>query len=420
VKVQVNPAKQVAAVVTDPADTDEFAETVGEISVKFTLTEAYEDSTIYAFLVPLDEASSNLVVSKAFTQGISIKSGDTESTGVARLELLDGTDLSQPLTYSIVLRTARTWNSGETIGTYESKDLELFVNNVKPSVLAVNMTGSAPVTVSGGTFAGKASMGLNKIFTLEADDIEADLTNAVTSVWTFSDPNGYAVTKTITAPLEDISLTNVFEVAGTYTCTVKLQDKDMSKRDFGPVFEFNVVVLDAPSIQIEFPNSSTFHETEADKGQSYFYVELSTPATKPIEVELECVRIAVPSDEVFTGCENESSTSECLTYKAESIRTFSELTVVVLVSSSLFSHVLHSINSPLAFFPKVIRSLFDVFVFKKLVVVEEDSAGFVVAERNSGEEHEHLIVVHKIILSALVPPRIFKIEIEVTDVVEVV
>jgi len=290
ISVQVNPAKQVSAVVEDPNDSGEYKETE-ELIVRFKLTEAYEDSTLYAFLVPMDAASSNLVVCKAFETGIAIISGDTYSSGTAKIQLLDGSDDTLPLSYSIVLRTEKTWDAGDTIGTYESKDLEVYINNVAPTVAAVKMSGSAPVTVSGGKFYGKAYVGLNKIFTLTADDVEADLTNDVTSVWTFSDPNGNAVTRTITGPIGDIVLTNVFEVVGTYSCTVKLQDKDMSSKKYGESFSFQVEVINTPSLSIVFPNSNTFGEAEADKGTSYFYVNLSTPVAKQIDVEIECTQV---------------------------------------------------------------------------------------------------------------------------------
>ena len=291
ISVQVNPAKQVYAVVEDPNDSGGYDETDEELTVRFNLTEAYEDSTLYAFLVPQDAASSNLVVCKAFETGVTIESGATESTGTAKIQLLDGTEETLPLTYSIVLRTAKTWDSGDTIGTYESKDLEVYINNVAPTVAAVNMSGSASVTVSGGKFYGKAYVGLNKIFTLEANDANADLTNDVTSVWAICDPNGYAFRMNMTGPIDDIVLTNVFEAAGVYTCTVRLQDKDMDKKKWGETFSFQVEVLNTPSLSIVFPNSNTFGETEADKGTSYFYVDLSTPATKQIDVEIECTQV---------------------------------------------------------------------------------------------------------------------------------
>ena len=291
ITVQVNPAKQVSAVVEDPNDSGEYNETEEELTVRFKLTEAYEDSTLYAFLVPMDTVSSNLVVCKAFDTGIAIRSGDTESTGTAKIQLLDGTEETLPLTYSIVLRTEKTWDKGETIATYESKDLEIYINNVPPAVVAVNMSGSAPVSVNGGKFGGKASMGLNKIFTLDVEDVEADLEAPVTSVWTFSDPNGNAVTHTVVAPIDDIALTNVFEAAGVYTCTVKLQDKDMGKKKYGEVFTFLVEVLNTPSLSIVFPNSNTYNETDADKGLSYFWVDLSTPASKQIAVDITCTRV---------------------------------------------------------------------------------------------------------------------------------
>lgn len=286
VTVQVNEAKQVTAVVEDPDDSLNYDEDVEELSIRFKLTEGYEDGTLYAFLVPLDEASSNLVTCKQFTQGVAIRSGDTESAGVARMIILDGNDETQPLTYGIMLRTRNTLTTGELIGTYESKDLEIFINNKAPAVTEVKMSGSAPVTVNGDTFRGKASLGLNKIFTIEADDVEADLTANVISEWTFSDPNGNAVTRTVTAPLDDIVLTNVFEVAGTYDCTVKLRDKDMSASDFrkAAAFTFHVTVLDTPSVNIVFPESDTFNETDVLNRKGFFYIELSTAATKELDV----------------------------------------------------------------------------------------------------------------------------------------
>ncbi|MBP3405631.1 MAG: leucine-rich repeat protein [Kiritimatiellae bacterium] len=293
ISVQVNPAKQVSAVVETPYDSWVYNETDEELSVRFKLSDAYEYSTLYAFLVPQDAASSNLVVCKAFETGVTIESGATVSTGTAKIQLLDGTEETLPLIYSIVLRTAKTWDSGETIGTYESKDLEVYINNVAPTVAAVNMSGSAPVTVSGGKFYGKAYVGLNKIFTLEANDAKADLEASVTSKWTFSDPNGNAFTMNMTGLLPEIVLTNQFEVAGTYHCTVKLRDKDMRDREFVMLdpFEFKLIVSEKPTVLIKFPNTNTFNETDADKGQSYFDVELSAPASKPIEVALECTRV---------------------------------------------------------------------------------------------------------------------------------
>lgn len=297
ITVQVNEAKQVSAVVEDPDDSNEYDEDAEELTIRFKLTEGYDDSTLYAFLVPQDEASSNLVVCKAFTQGIAIKSGDTESTGTAKMTILDGNDDTQPLAYSILLRTAKTLTSGETISTYESKDLEIYINNKAPVVTEVNMSGSAPLTVNGGTFGGKASLGLNKIFSLAAEDVEADLTNDVTSVWTFSDPNGNATTRTVKAPLDDILLTNVFEVAGTYDCTVKLQDKDMGSKKYGPTFTFHVTVLNTPSVEVVFPESDTYHERDVLDRKGYFYVDLSTASTKPIDIELTCTRVG--ADGIF-------------------------------------------------------------------------------------------------------------------------
>ena len=302
VGVQVNEAKQVSAVVEDPDNSLNYDEDEEELTIRFYLTEGFEDGNLYAFLVPLDEASSNLVTCKQFTQGVAIQSGNTNSTGVARMTILDGNDDTQPLQYEIILRTGRTLTTGELVATYESKNFEVFINNKAPVVTEVNMSGSAPVTKDGDTFKGKASLGLNKIFSLVAEDVEVDLTNDVTSVWTFSDPNGNAVTRTVKAPLEEIVLTNVFEVAGTYDCTVKLQDKDMGSKRYGPTFSFHVVVLDTPSVEIAFPESDTYNEMDVINRKGFFYVDLSTAATKPLDVEIACTQVG--ADGIFTIATN--------------------------------------------------------------------------------------------------------------------
>ena len=306
VSVQVNAAKQVFAVVESPDDSLRYTEDAEELTIRFKLTEAYDDQTLYAFLIPQDEASSNLVVCKQFTQGVAISAGDTNSTGVALMTLLDGNDQTMPLVYEIMLRTGKTLTTGEIVGTYESKNLEIYISNKAPVVSAVNMSGSAPVTVNNGTFKGKASMGLNKIFTLDAADVEADLTNDVIAVWTFSDPNGNAVTVTSDpAPLAEIVLTNVFEVAGTYDCSVKLHDKDMGVSKYGPQFDFHVIVLDTPTVQITYPNSEQYSELSVLNRTGFFYVELSTPCTKPLDVDLVCTRVG--ADGLFVLSTNQVS-----------------------------------------------------------------------------------------------------------------
>ena len=307
IAVKADPAKQVLATVEMPNDSLNYDEDTGELSIRFHLTKPDEESrTLYAFLVPQDEASSNLVVCKQFTQGVAISSESTESTGVARMTILDGNDQTMPLVYEIMLRTGKTLTTGEIEGTYESKNLEIYINNKAPVVSAVNMSGSAPVTANNGTFKGKASIGLNKIFTLEAADVEADLTNDVIAVWTFSDPNGNAVNITSDpAPITKIVLTNVFEAAGTYDCTVKLRDKDMGITEYGPTFSFHVVVLDTPTVQITYPNSEQYSEMSVLNRTGFFYVDLSTPCTKPLDVDIVCTRVG--ADGLFVLSTNQVS-----------------------------------------------------------------------------------------------------------------
>ena len=297
--IKVNDANQAFAVVEGAEDEVEFDEIDEEgyetvLNISFKLNNPHTD-TIYAFLVPLDEASSNKVECKAFTTGIAIRGGETESVQSVPMTILDGSDDTLPLSFAIELRHGKTLSSDLFEGVYECKDLDLFINNVAPVVNAVEMSGSLPVYKSGDTFTGKASIGLQKVFTLDVIDSMEDWSGNAKAVWTFADPNGFAGTpKTYEGPLCDICVTNQFTVAGTYTCTVKVQDKDMlSGRKYSEVFEFKVVVDPRPSIQIEFPNSNTFNEDEADKGTSFFNVKLSTPATKQVVVKLDCKQVGL-------------------------------------------------------------------------------------------------------------------------------
>ena len=300
ITVQVDDAKQAYAVVEGFEDVIEFGEIDEEgyenvLDVRFHLNVPHED-TVYAFLVPLDEASSNkveFVSGKGKEIGIAIPGGTTNSVQTATLRLLDGCDETLPISYRIELRTLKYPDSELFEGAYECKDLELYVNNVYPVINSVGMSGSLDVSENGGTFSGRASIGLQKVFTLDVIDSEADWLGNAHAVWTFADPNGFVGAPVeYDGPLCDVCVTNIFTVPGTYTCNVKLQDKDMlGGRRYSESFEFKVMVNDTPSVLIEFPNSNTFLETDAEKGTGYFDVKLSMPATKPVVVELDCTQV---------------------------------------------------------------------------------------------------------------------------------
>ena len=230
--------ESVYAVIEDPDGSGVYDETVGELYVRIKLSREYPDSNLYAFLVPMDEASSQFAASMVFDIGVPIMAGTAESSSSAKLSLLDGTAETRRLSYGIVLRTARTWSSGETVDTYESSDFVIRVNNVPPEIAAVEMSGSLPVTVNGGTFPGKVATGIAKVFSVEAYDVEADLASGLSSKWTFRSPNGTVTTKTAAGSISDIAVTNVFEEPGVYTCSVMLWDKDSAVG----MYDFNVVV----------------------------------------------------------------------------------------------------------------------------------------------------------------------------------
>ena len=303
VKVQVDAAKQAYATVAGyPGSYVSVGEIDSEgfntqLSIDFNLNVPHDD-LVYAFLLPLTAASSNSVTCTAFNEGIPIPGGETVAVLSALMDLKDGSAATALLRYSVVLRKGPSLSDDIFEGTYECKELQIKVSNVYPVINAVEMTGSLPVYKSGDTFAGRASIGLQKVFTLDVIDGTEDWTGNATAVWTFADPNGYAGSpKTYVGPLCDICVTNQFTVAGTYSCTVKVQDKDMvGSRYYSETFEFKVVVDPRPSVLIEFPNSDTFDETEADKGTSYFEVVLSAPATSEVVVELANTQVGMDGD----------------------------------------------------------------------------------------------------------------------------
>ena len=298
IKVQVDPAKQAYAEVDGFAsgtslisvnEIDEEGRNT-QLSINVCLNAPHEDD-LYAFLVPLSAAASNNVTCTAFVDPMPIPGGETVSVVPAYMDLLDGSSDTSYLRYAIVLRTGETLDSDPFEGTYECKELRLSVKNVAPVIGAVGMSGSLDLEENGGTFGGKASVGLQKVFTLDAIDSRYDWTNTAYAVWTFSNPDGFTGKPLeYKGPLNAVTVTNTFTVAGVYDCNVKVQDKDMlTGRTYSEVFKFKVVVGDQPAVQIVFPESDVYDEDA--KRDAYFNLVLSAPATTTLVVNVECQRV---------------------------------------------------------------------------------------------------------------------------------
>ena len=302
----VSPTKEAYAVVQGVEDGENVFTEIDEngdarvVSVNFFVTAAYS-KTLYAFLVPNDSASTNLVECKQFTRGVKVAVAGETATEKATIKLLDGCEDSSPLSYSIVLRTDRDLNKGIVVGGYATSDLELYVENVQPKINSVWMGADADnlsdeVTVSGGTFESVISKGATKTFSLAEigciTDAKADLnsTEDVEWLWRFTNKSGSG-SKAVrgVSPLNKIATSYTFAAAGTYTVTVQIKDKDMDS--YGEAFTFNVVVSDRPPISFMFPNSDVFNETDAKNGIAYFDVVLTNSSSVALQVALEIASV---------------------------------------------------------------------------------------------------------------------------------
>ena len=297
--VQVNQAKVVSAEIVKPAGLSEYGEDVGELEIKFNLTEA-NNTAMYAFLKPLEDslpAATNFVSCTAFAgvggRGIRITSGKLESTSNAKLKVLDGNIKTDPLLYEVVLYTSQNWGQGTEIKNYMSEELEVYIRNTPPSIKAVSMTDSSDLTVNGGKFSVKSYVGGTKEFWIDQkkiSDVAAD-TNQYDIVWSFTGPNGVTFDQIEVHGSVSEHVSKTFTHEGVYSCSVEVTDKDGGTG----VFEFSVEVLPAPKVFITQYESETnrsevltYNEDEAASGKASFFVRLSYPAPSDMIVSLTC------------------------------------------------------------------------------------------------------------------------------------
>ena len=279
---------------------------------------------MYAFLLPMNAASSNLVETTATTNGVFIKSGNFVSTAPSTIKFLDGSAATANLRFKIVLRDGASTNDTVVAG-YKSEDLYLQINNVAPNVASVTV-GDAAVS-NGGTATIPAYAGQNIDLTITAyDPVAKDLTeptgtDCITAHWTITDgddknPYTYTTNTVFDAGKKTFTLKHPFNTANrTQTVTVKLQDKDMADDEWGPEYTFKVNVKDAPSVKIFDWNGNDmaayypdFMEINNGTGAKnpYVTIELS-PAplnvtdSDPIVVKLNVTNLGDGSADVATN-----------------------------------------------------------------------------------------------------------------------
>ena len=95
------------------------------------------ESSMFAYLRPLNEAASNLVVCTAMTNGLSISSGSTVSSPI-KLQFLDGFTAISPMRARFVvgLKSTSEWVDGgiDYTSTYAAREFEFTVVNVSPKI----------------------------------------------------------------------------------------------------------------------------------------------------------------------------------------------------------------------------------------------------------------------------------------------
>ena len=279
---------------------------------------------MYAFLLPLNEASSNLVETTATTNGVLIQANKLVSSTPSTIKFLDGNTASGNLKFRILLRGGDSLTD-PVIDSYKSEDLYLVVNNVAPTVSGATVGGDE--VSNGGTATIPAYAGQNIDLTITAyDPVAADLKPAIpgdviTAQFKITDGdanNPYTTTITTNFATSSTKLTikHPFNTANrTQTVTVRLQDKDMDEDEWGPEYTFKVNVKDAPSVKIFDWNGNNmaayypgFMEVNNGTGSKnpYVTVELSpapigVTASDPIVVKLDVTNLGDGTAAVTTN-----------------------------------------------------------------------------------------------------------------------
>ena len=286
-------------------ESDEYAKLKYTLATPFSLADQG-----YIFLVPLTEASSNLVETTAFEQGVRIERGRSETERNATLRLLDGSAAGTELLYEFEIwnKPTKTEAGAVQLGTgtdgYASGQLSLYVENVAPTVQGVSMS-DTPLFTNGGTMEAKAAKDVTKTFRLESvdepSDIDLDSTDKeFMTEWKFYEGGAVLLTTNVYGnPYTDAAAVQyAFHNSGTNKVTVKVRDKDMSDQEFklAPAFTFFVETLDEPTISM-LPYHGSFYFTEQNVGSwdGRVDVKLNIAPTETIVVKIDVERDG-PSD----------------------------------------------------------------------------------------------------------------------------
>ena len=288
---------------------------------------------IYFFLRPLNEASSNLVSCAAFTQGVELVGGQTNTvrSSAFALSLLDGcaaTESTGSLEYEIFARTAPTLDEGSASNLYTpAQKLVLNVANIRPTVQAIKVNGASEPVANNPSVVWKhtVSAGVPVPFQAKLSDPSAlfDVSNGLVTVWCFTEGRSSSTYKyefnRITNAADIVTVNHEFSYAGGATQDVKVVviDKDMMAAipgigaDYTPLtqaqmselwtaisdttkpyyaapYEFRVSVGKKPCVKVFFPdneNRDTVSILENTKTGTMVF-ELTEAAYEELQVKV--------------------------------------------------------------------------------------------------------------------------------------
>ena len=288
---------------------------------------------LYFFLRPLNDASSNLVSCAAFTQGVELVGGQTNTvrSSAFALALLDGcavTESTGSLEYEIFARTAPTLDEGSPSNLYiPAQKLVLNVANIRPTVQAIKVNGASEAVANNPSVVWKhtVSAGVPVPFQAKLSDPSAlfDVSNGLVTVWCFTEGRNSSTYKyefnRIATGADIVTVDHEFTYAGGATQDVKVVviDKDMlaaipgigadytpltqaqiselwtaisdnTKPYYAAPYEFRVSVGKKPCVKVFFPeneNKDTVNILENTKTGTMVF-ELTEAADEDLDIKI--------------------------------------------------------------------------------------------------------------------------------------
>jgi len=278
-----------------------------------------EDMTIYAFLVPMDEDTSNrvtLVSGKnkniavpGATSGMKILPEGTTSSESTFI-IADGGSPASTLSFNIVLCQSQIYDPEKLVAGYQGT-LTVYAANVLPSVFEVDVSGiTLGADESGSILAGTIPMGVERSIRITTAESEVDLTDksgtkteedvTTTTKKTFANPDGYSfytelkivgadkstMTYVYYGDPSEREICHTFNGTGRATVTIRMNDKDMTGNQKAKTqYTFYIDVDNRPSVFVE---DAYFTEDAIDKGERpSIAVGLSTAASHNLKIGLK-------------------------------------------------------------------------------------------------------------------------------------